>query len=76
LTDVVDTVCGADSVRPESAGERAQETELPEAPFGLVAEVVAVLGQCFSVPLPPEDLRCTAPTELVELINTQVTSGV
>jgi hypothetical protein len=76
LTEVVATVCGGDPMRPETAGERSREVNCLGLPFGRFAEVIAVLEQWFFVPLLPEALRCTAPTELVELINTQVTSGV
>ncbi len=76
LTEVVATVCGGDPMRPEAAGERSQEANCLGLPFGRFAEVIAVLERSFFVPLLPEALRCTTPTELVELINTQVTSGV
>jgi hypothetical protein len=69
-------VCGGDPMRPETAGERSQEANSLELPFGRFAEVIAVLEQRLFLPLLPEALRCTTPTELVELINTQVTSGV
>ncbi len=76
LTEVVATVCGGDPMRPETVGERSQEANCLGLPFGRFAEVVAVLEQWFSLPLLPEALRCSTPTELVALINTQVTSGV
>jgi hypothetical protein len=69
-------VCGGDPMRPETAGERSQEANSLGLPFGRFAEVIAVLEQRLFLPLLPEALRCTTPTELVELINTQVTSGV
>jgi hypothetical protein len=74
LTEVVATVCG-DPIRPE-AGERSQEANCLGLPFGRFAEVIAVLERCFFVPLLNEAERCATPTELVRLINTQVTSGV
>ena len=76
LTEVVAAVCGGAPMRPETAGERSQEVNCLGLPFGRFAEVIAVLEQWFFVPLLPEALRCTTPTELVELVNTQVTSGV
>jgi hypothetical protein len=76
LAEVVATVCGGDPMRPERAGERSQEANCLGLPIGRFAEVIAVLERRFFVPLLPEALRCTTPTELVELINTQVTSGV
>jgi hypothetical protein len=75
LTEVMATVCG-DPMRPDTAAERSQEANCLGLPFGRFAEVIAVLEQCFFVPLLPEALRCATPTELVQLINTQVTSGV
>ena len=75
LFEVVATVYG-DPMRPDTAGERSEEANCLGLPFGRFAEVIAVLEQCFFVPLLPEALRCTTPTELVELINTQVPSGV
>jgi hypothetical protein len=76
LTEVVATVCAGDPMGPETAEEWPQEANCLGLPFGRFAAVIAVLKQCFFVPLLPEALRCTTPTELVELINTQVTSGV
>jgi hypothetical protein len=76
LTEVVATVCVGDPMRPETAGELSREATCLGLPFGRFAEVIAVLEQSFFVPLLPEALRCTTPTELAELINTQVTSGV
>jgi hypothetical protein len=75
LFEVVATVYG-DPMRPDTAGERSEEANCLGLPFGRFAEVIAVLEQCFFVPLLPEALRCATPTELVQLINTQVTSGV
>jgi hypothetical protein len=57
-------------------GERSQEANCLGLPFGRFAEVIAVLEQCFFVPLLPEPLRCATPTELIELIRTRVASGV
>ena len=74
LTEVVATVCG-NPIRPET-GEWSQETNCLGLPFGQFAEVIAVLERCFFVPLLTEAMRCATPTELVQLINTQVTSGV
>ncbi|SNR24547.1 hypothetical protein [Blastococcus mobilis] len=76
LTEVVATVCDGDPVHLGTAREWSREANCLGLPSDRFAEVIAVLETCFFVPLLPEALRCTTPRELVELINTQVTSGV
>ncbi len=76
LTEAVATVCAGAPMQPETMPEGSPEANCLGLPFDRFAAVIAVLEQCFFVPLLPEALRCTSRTELVEMVNTQVTSGV